>query len=168
MQVVSSLSFFLFSFHVHEKTILLASLPVSLLIVYDQFHALWFNIVGIFSMYPLLVREELYIPAWAVSTLFVLVLLSVYDFKEGSQRFILVSFRNDVNWPKHASLPPHPTHQMISSIVLLMGLCLLSHIVSPPPSLPDIFAVFISCYSCSLFVLSLLLFSSIQIYMHLG
>ena len=49
------------------------------------------------------------------------------------------------------------------SLTMLMGLCLLAHLVPPPPSLPDIFAVFISCYCCILFMLTMVYFSYVQL-----
>ncbi len=44
----------LLSFTVHEKSILLAVLPVSLLMWSEPVAMLWFNVVATFSMYPLL------------------------------------------------------------------------------------------------------------------
>ncbi|KAI9595936.1 glucosyltransferase [Syncephalis fuscata] len=55
----SALAFFLFSFQVHEKTILLPLLPITLLIVDEPVLVSWFTNVAVFSMYPLLRREGL-------------------------------------------------------------------------------------------------------------
>lgn len=55
-----SLCFFLFSFHVHEKTILLPLLPISLLTVVDYPDLFCFyHVLSAFSLYPLLVRDGL-------------------------------------------------------------------------------------------------------------
>jgi alpha-1,3-glucosyltransferase len=72
LQVNSSLSFFLFSFQVHEKSILLATLPVSLLTAHHPYFSVWFNLVATFSMYPLLVKDGLAVATWALSGLFML------------------------------------------------------------------------------------------------
>jgi len=57
----SALGFFLFSFQVHEKSILLALLPSSLLIMRKGkgFIAVWMQLVAVFSMFPLLQKDGL-------------------------------------------------------------------------------------------------------------
>ena len=44
----SALAFFMFSFQVHEKSILLPALPITLLILDEPFWSGWFNNVAIF------------------------------------------------------------------------------------------------------------------------
>ena len=55
----SSLAFFLLSYQVHEKSILLPMLPAALLFATEEapFLALSFGIVAAFSMFPLLRRD---------------------------------------------------------------------------------------------------------------
>ena len=55
----TSLSFFMFSFQVHEKSILLPLLPVALLVLDQTVCAEWLAYVSAFSMYPLLERDKL-------------------------------------------------------------------------------------------------------------
>jgi len=57
----SSLAFFLFSFQVHEKSILLAALPVCLLFPHDTLAVVWFLLISTFSMLPLLLKDGLVI-----------------------------------------------------------------------------------------------------------
>ncbi|KAF9366906.1 Glucosyltransferase-like protein [Mortierella sp. NVP85] len=57
--VNSSLSFFLFSFQVHEKSILVPALPITLLILDEPAEASLFVTLATFTMYPLLGREGL-------------------------------------------------------------------------------------------------------------
>jgi alpha-1,3-glucosyltransferase len=58
--VVSALGFYMFSFQVHEKAILLPLLPATLLMGGDaRLAGVLFNNVGAFTMYPLLVRDGL-------------------------------------------------------------------------------------------------------------
>ncbi|KAF9161197.1 Glucosyltransferase-like protein [Actinomortierella ambigua] len=67
----SSLSFFLLSFQVHEKSILLPALPVTLLIVDEPVVAPRFVSLACFSMYPLLYREGLAMPYLAMVGLWI-------------------------------------------------------------------------------------------------
>merc|ERR1711973_615297 len=63
--VNSALVFFLFSYQVHEKSVLLAALPVCLLMPYKPLECVWFLMISTFSMWPLLLKDGLalaYIP----------------------------------------------------------------------------------------------------------
>lgn len=64
----SSLAFFLFSFQVHEKSILLPLLPVSLLVLEEPVATTMFMNVAMFSMFPLLKREGLVL-AYYITTI---------------------------------------------------------------------------------------------------
>ena len=72
----SAWGFFLFSYQVHEKSVLLPLLPMTLLL--GSKHGLnkehrawigWANILGVWSMYPLLKRDELKVPYVVVTLL---------------------------------------------------------------------------------------------------
>ncbi|XP_046449819.1 dolichyl pyrophosphate Man9GlcNAc2 alpha-1,3-glucosyltransferase-like isoform X2 [Daphnia pulex] len=67
-----SLAFFLFSYHVHEKSILLVTLPVSIASPYFPFTAFWFLSISHFSMLPLYAKDDLILPAGAVLALYCL------------------------------------------------------------------------------------------------
>ncbi|KAG7661632.1 ALG6 [[Candida] subhashii] len=59
---INSLSFYLFSFQVHEKSILVPLIPISLLLLIDHNDInmiQWVNNVGTFSLYPLLKKDDL-------------------------------------------------------------------------------------------------------------
>ena len=72
--VASSLAFFLASFQVHEKSLLLALVPSAALIPTrcggethkDAYKSvvLWFQLVGMFTMHPLLLKDGQIIPYW--------------------------------------------------------------------------------------------------------
>ncbi|EOY04209.1 hypothetical protein QUC31_017368 [Theobroma cacao] len=68
----SSLSFYLFSFQVHEKSILLPLLPLSLLALEEPRSLLWLTHFAMFSMFPLLQRDKLVLAYMALYALFVL------------------------------------------------------------------------------------------------
>ncbi|ETN22969.1 hypothetical protein, variant [Phytophthora nicotianae INRA-310] len=59
---ICSLSFFLFSFQVHEKTILLPLLPISFLFAHNALLSGWFSVLSTFSMYFLLKKDGLVLP----------------------------------------------------------------------------------------------------------
>ncbi|CAI9772736.1 unnamed protein product [Fraxinus pennsylvanica] len=67
-----SFSFYLFSFQVHEKSILLPLLPASLLAVEEPFIFRWLIYYALLSMFPLLRRDDLILPYIALYGLFVL------------------------------------------------------------------------------------------------
>ncbi|KAM5574647.1 hypothetical protein ABKV19_013875 [Rosa sericea] len=72
----SAFSFYLFSFQVHEKSILLPLLPASLLAGEEPFLFTWMTLYALFSMFPLLHRDKLVLPYLAVSALFILLSLA--------------------------------------------------------------------------------------------
>ncbi|CAG8589039.1 4143_t:CDS:2 [Paraglomus brasilianum] len=69
-----SMAFFLFSFQVHEKSILLPLMPITLLIGDGEWEkskmVMWINSVGLFSLYPLLKKDELAIPYFVLFILY--------------------------------------------------------------------------------------------------
>ncbi|XP_031828552.1 dolichyl pyrophosphate Man9GlcNAc2 alpha-1,3-glucosyltransferase [Nomia melanderi] len=73
-----ALSFFLFSFQVHEKSILLVAIPVLLHFQNDPFPCFWFLIISHFSMLPLFMKDNLYSAYWITLIFFILITLWVY------------------------------------------------------------------------------------------
>ncbi|GAY43919.1 hypothetical protein CUMW_078250 [Citrus unshiu] len=72
----SSFAFYLFSFQVHEKSILLPLLPASLLALEERRPFKWLMFYGLFSMFPLLCRDKLVLPYFALHALFMLLYLA--------------------------------------------------------------------------------------------
>ncbi|XP_027925056.1 probable dolichyl pyrophosphate Man9GlcNAc2 alpha-1,3-glucosyltransferase isoform X1 [Vigna unguiculata] len=70
----SSFSFYLFSFQVHEKSILLPLLPATLLAVEEPFIFKWFTQFAMLSMFPLICRDNLVVAYLALLALFILIL----------------------------------------------------------------------------------------------
>jgi alpha-1,3-glucosyltransferase len=60
--VVSSLAFFLASFQVHEKSLLLSSVPAMALLTTEPLFVMWFQTLALFTMHPLLQKDELNTP----------------------------------------------------------------------------------------------------------
>ncbi|CAB4006200.1 Dolichyl pyrophosphate Man9 c2 alpha-1,3-glucosyltransferase [Paramuricea clavata] len=131
--VNSSLAFFLFSYHVHEKSILLVTLPASLLLPLQPLETIWFLFITLFSMIPLLEKDGLllaYIPCMLL--------------------FLLLAFSF------HLDLKRTPTtikFLFFSSIACCILLHVVSHLIVPPRKYPDIFPLLISMYSCGHFLL---------------
>ena len=66
----SSFAFYLFGYQVHEKSVLLPLLPVTLLAASEPMLATAMPLLAIFSMWPLLKRDGLEIPYVGVAALF--------------------------------------------------------------------------------------------------
>ncbi|GAA5986966.1 hypothetical protein JCM5350_000925 [Sporobolomyces pararoseus] len=126
--LTSSLSFFLFSFQVHEKSILLPLMPLTLLMGarekgYGRLDWEWgvlLNNVAVFSMYPLLKKDGL-TTQYIVLTLFWNYLIGYNPFNLRAGSFV-----------KLLSL---------TAYVSIFTLHLLELIATPPPHLPDLYPV---------------------------
>lgn len=138
-----SLAFFLFSYHVHEKSILLPALPVSLLAPYAPRAAFWFLSVAHFSCLPLYAKEDLVLPALAVLVLYCLLAHS--------------SFRKDSD---HIS-------GMVKFLAICSALgCLVlagvSLTIPPPSALPHLWTLLVSFWSFVHFSLFLAYYGYLQ------
>ncbi|XP_068676423.1 dolichyl pyrophosphate Man9GlcNAc2 alpha-1,3-glucosyltransferase-like isoform X2 [Montipora foliosa] len=129
--VNSSMAFFIFSYQVHEKSILLAALPVCLLLHHIPFECTWFLIISTFSMWPLLLRDGLALPYISCLLLFYAVSYHVFELQK----------------TKHL--------KQILFLLSMLG-CLCLHIgfavVRPPSRYPDLWPVLISLYSFAHFL----------------
>eukprot|EP01080_Neovahlkampfia_damariscottae_P001590 gene1590-12715_t len=79
----SSFTFFMFSFHVHEKAIIMIIIPMSILQYFDKkwkksFYLL--SIVGTWSVFPLLFKKEEYLIKWLILILFILI-FNIFELK---------------------------------------------------------------------------------------
>ncbi|KAI0768999.1 ALG6, ALG8 glycosyltransferase family-domain-containing protein [Trametes elegans] len=136
--LTSSLSFFLFSFQVHEKTILVPLLPMTLLLSgaspSEQTFELGMlmNNVAVFSMWPLLKRDGLGVQY--VALLILWNKLIGYNPFKSNRRSVL---------------------QLLSAVVYLA--CITLHVAevlfSPPARLPDLFPVLNVLVSTPVFAL---------------
>ncbi|KAJ7986298.1 hypothetical protein DPEC_G00338480 [Dallia pectoralis] len=156
--VNSSLAFFLFSFQVHEKSILLPALPVCLLLSDLPLPAIWFLQTSVFSMLPLFLKDGLFVPYAVTSSAFLF--YSVY----------LLSA------PQHSSekpsrLKPYSRLDLdrlarwtfYLSVAAMAGLSFTSVALAPPASLPDLFPLLVAVFSFLHFLGLLLYFNVVQI-----
>ncbi|GCC35929.1 dolichyl pyrophosphate Man9GlcNAc2 alpha-1,3-glucosyltransferase isoform X1 [Chiloscyllium punctatum] len=162
-----SLSFFLFSFQVHEKSILLAALPVLLLLHEIPFMATWFLLVSTFSMLPLLLKDGLLLPYTVTSLAFLLItttFLSAFE-KVSLEDLQLEQFSQGVRrCIPHFIIPPCLAKlAFLLSVIAMVVLSLISATQDPPPQLPDLFPVLVSLFSCIHFLIFLLYFNILHL-----
>ncbi|XP_018609718.1 dolichyl pyrophosphate Man9GlcNAc2 alpha-1,3-glucosyltransferase [Scleropages formosus] len=162
----SSLAFFLFSFQVHEKSILLAALPACLLLNELPLMSVWFLHTSTFSMLPLLLKDNLFQPYIITSLGFIVFSLylfsavdrsSVDDLRLGpccrltGTNFLWFSFSTVVKL------------QFALSVLTMAGLSFMSAALEPPAKLPDLFPVLVSACACVHFLGFLLYFNLVQL-----
>ncbi|KAE9417530.1 hypothetical protein Angca_006828, partial [Angiostrongylus cantonensis] len=129
--MISSLAFFLFSFHVHEKSILLAAVPALLLLPDHHHAAVWFLHISNTSLFPLCLKDG----TGLLLTLFIAYYIS-------------------------CSLTIHPSGKLLLPIYHLscltaVALCVMEWTLTPPARYPHIFPLFNAMYSCVHFLIFL-------------
>lgn len=137
-----ALSFFLASFQVHEKSILLALGPCALLLWQDPIFVEWFSFVCVWSIWPLLQVDRLQLAYGCTVTIFA----SLVWFRcigKGQLTVPTVFSGNIV-------LRAIPTLTYLG----MVGLHAAQWLVPPPPSLPDLYEVLWSVAGCGMFVLA--------------
>lgn len=187
-QINSSLAFFLFSYQVHEKSILLAAIPVALYFQYEPFACYWFLLISSFSMIPLIIKDGLLIAFFAL-TLFFAISISWLWFTES----YFLNNSNNEEISKNASKGKSKSkssnkkfkskqketkvdlnESIVTSRKLLTVLFYLSiggsvllafcnKFIKAPKNYPDLFPLLLSIYSCGHFILFCLYFNYRQI-----
>ncbi|KAG9304339.1 hypothetical protein G9A89_019901 [Geosiphon pyriformis] len=125
----SGLAFFLFAFQVHEKSILLPALPITLLILDEPLFSPWFINIAVFSLFPLLKKDDLVFPCFIL--FFLWNWLGSFFKQSGQPTFIKLIF-----WASH---------------ITMSFLLVTEYKLSPPKKYPDIYIVLNAIYSASLF-----------------
>ncbi|KAG7349443.1 dolichyl-P-Glc:Man9GlcNAc2-PP-dolichyl glucosyltransferase [Nitzschia inconspicua] len=137
-----ALSFFLASFQVHEKSILLALAPCTLLLWQDPDFVEWFSFVCVWSLWPLLQVDRLQLAYGCTVAIFASMVwfrrmgmgqLTVPTVFSGNVLLRIVPFL---------------------SYVGMIGLHVAQVVVPPPPTLPDLYEVLWSVMGCGMFVLA--------------
>lgn len=169
----SSLGFFLFSFQVHEKSILLAALPALLIFQLYPFECFWFLQIATFSMIPLLHKDGL-LMAYLALTLFTLTLLnlSIHALNNfnpvGKISFIDIfnigTFLQSDGSRKSTKFNIALVHTFYGSLVGQFLLLFAFIYLQPPPQLPFLWPLLISAYSCGHFLLFLIYFNYRQFF----
>uniref|UniRef100_A0A250Y172 Alpha-1,3-glucosyltransferase n=1 Tax=Castor canadensis TaxID=51338 RepID=A0A250Y172_CASCN len=164
-EVICALSFFLFSFQVHEKSILLVSLPVCLVLNEIPFMSTWFLLVSTFSMLPLLLKDELLMPSVVTVMAFFIACASFFPVfeKTSEEELQLKSFSISVRkyLPCFTFLPKIIQYLFFTSGIAMVLLTLMAVTLDPPQKLPDLFSVLVCFVSCMHFLFFLLYFNII-------
>jgi len=143
-----SLSFFLFSFQVHEKSILLVAIPVLMYAPQNAFMCSWFLSLTTFSMLPLLIRDNLLVPFISLSLIYFIVHYNIEK---------LISQQN-----KTSKLHLISNLSLFGCVILTF--CAIA--LRPPAKYPDLWPLIISVYSCIHFILFLIYFNFSQFMLH--
>ncbi|KAI9344927.1 glycosyl transferase [Obelidium mucronatum] len=146
--LTGSLAFFLFSFQVHEKSILIPLMPATMLLLDNAWEGSFFITTAMFSMYPLLRRDGLVIPTLALTLLFNLLFGWGAIFGSQAKAGLFVKI-------------------FVFGCYLFMG-CLIfgEELVNavPIPRYPDLYVVVNSFVSCNIFILLYLRYSFVQLF----
>ena len=142
----TSLAFFLASFQVHEKGILIALAPISLLAVDEPRFSMLFSIVATWSLWPLLVIDRLTDAYVCCVAIFV----CIYGLTGVSSSEVSFSAASNMSFT--------------ISLIIMIFMHLLELLYSPPQHLPDLFPVLWSLGGCGLFSIAYLgtLFALVQ------
>ncbi|KAG0726360.1 Dolichyl pyrophosphate Man9GlcNAc2 alpha-1,3-glucosyltransferase [Chionoecetes opilio] len=145
----ASLVFFLFSYHVHEKTILLAAVPACMLVSEEPFMTTWFLTVSTASLLPLMIQDGLTLPLLALGVLFMAL----------THHYILPSTEKVA---KRTRMWVWMRRTYFLSVAGLAFLTAATLFVQPPDRLPDLFPVLLAIYCCGHFVFFCLYFHYCQ------
>lgn len=163
--VSCALSFFLFSFQVHEKSILLVSLPVCLILSEIPFMSTWFLLVSTFSMLPLLIKDGLLVPSVVTVMAFFIVCATSFSIfeKVSEEELQLKPFSISIrkNLPGFTFLPRIIQYLFLISAITMVLLTLMTITLDPPQRLPDLFSVLVCFVSCLNFLFFLIYFNII-------
>lgn len=148
----SSMTFFLMSFQVHEKTILVPALPILLLFREHPMVVNWFAIVSTYSLQPLLMKDGQLIPY--------MILISTYTLVN------LEFFRKNttLSLSKLFTLSNLFIVIYLTSLLCCFILSGLAILFEPPPRYPDLHPTVNALYSCSHFTSFLLYFYYCQFF----
>ena len=137
----SALAFFLASFQVHEKSILLALAPLSLLYDADPTFCVWYSLVAVFSLWPLVVIDRLQTAYACLIVLFVCANNIRNELKAAGQvRHGFFESSKLVRWIPNASY------------LIMLGMHSIEAILpNPPEHLPDLYQVLWSVVGCGFF-----------------
>eukprot|EP01038_Epipyxis_sp_PR26KG_P014207 gene14207-19061_t len=150
----SSLAFFLASYQVHEKSILLCLVPLSLLIQHDPVFISWVQMLGTFTMFPLLKRDGLALPYVACIGIYLSIAMVIIANEIEGRNNDKENF-NETNHIKYfriggIDIKPLPWWIKTGGIALSYFGMLFLHVlelVYPPPSrYPDLFPALFSLY----------------------
>jgi len=144
----TSLAFFLASFQVHEKGIIIPLAPISLLAMNAPHFVSFFSIVATWSLWPLLAIDQLLDPYVCCLVIFMCI-----NSMAGVPPSQMPSYKKEVDIFSDKYITKYiPT---LSGVVMVL-LHLSELMIAPPSHLPDLFPVLWSFVGCGLFCISYL------------
>uniref|UniRef100_A0A8C1WK26 Alpha-1,3-glucosyltransferase n=1 Tax=Cyprinus carpio TaxID=7962 RepID=A0A8C1WK26_CYPCA len=164
--VNTSLAFFLFSFQVHEKSILLVALPVCLVFNEIPLIATWFLLTSTFSMLPLLLKDGLLLPYVVTSLAFLflsLYLLSALERSTEEELRLGLYRKLTQRWLPKLNLSRIIKWKFWFSLAAMAALSFTSVWLKPPAKLPDLFPVLVSVLSFLHFLGFIIYFNQVQL-----
>ncbi|XP_068445581.1 dolichyl pyrophosphate Man9GlcNAc2 alpha-1,3-glucosyltransferase [Clinocottus analis] len=162
--VNSSLAFFLFSYQVHEKSILLAALPVCLLLNDLPLMAVWFLQASTFSMLPLFLKDGLLVPYVVTSLAFLffsIYLLSALETCSEDELRLGAYHKLLFCLPK-LDLARIVRWKFYISVAVMAAVSVATVALVPPPHLPDLFPVLVSSTAFVHFLGTFIYFNIVQ------
>ncbi len=153
----TSLSFFLASFQVHEKSILLPLAPLSMLAVERPIIIFWFSIIALWSMWHLVVVDRLQVAYFALVILFLSYIMEMKKAVVQNEQPLNTTTTTTIhhyegNKTTLAVFKRSLTKYTVRlSSFAMIALHILETIISPPTHLPDLFPVLWVIVSCGCF-----------------
>ncbi|XP_018649914.1 dolichyl glycosyltransferase [Schistosoma mansoni] len=147
-----ALNFYLFSFQVHEKSILLVSIPALCLLPFYPISSFLFSLCSTLSMWPLLKKDGLQLASLCLTCIHTILGCFI----------ILKSNNGDKHVAERKKLQNSATSNNVTiSIILLIligysSLIIGDLLITPPVAYPDLFPLLSSIYSFTLFSLFML------------
>jgi alpha-1,3-glucosyltransferase len=139
---IVSFGFYLFSFHVHEKTIIVPYLAYLLCFFKIKEILPSFNLIAMFSMYPMLKRENQIIPYFVLSFSFYIVI-----------KIIISKYKNSEEVKKENNLRIFIfTLIEIISIIFIIGYHICEKIIPPPQKYPWFYPLINAVFSFTYFI----------------
>lgn len=133
--IICSLCFFLFSYHVHEKSILLVAIPVTLDFTHRPNCSFLFLCISTFSMLPLLIKDELFLPYISLFILYIVCSKNVL-----SNHVIRVTL-----WKNKLHL--HSEHLVNLSLMGCFVLSVIARFFPAPLAYPHLWSLIVCFYS---------------------
>ncbi|KAM9358000.1 dolichyl pyrophosphate Man9GlcNAc2 alpha-1,3-glucosyltransferase [Symphorus nematophorus] len=160
----SSLAFFLFSYQVHEKSVLLAALPVCLLLNDLPLVAIWFLLASTFSMLPLFLKDGLLVPYVVTSLAFLFFSIYLLSALEhcSEEELRLGAYRKILFFLPKLDMAYITRWKFYISVTAMAALSVVSVALVPPPRLPDLFPVSVSVAAFLHFLGTFVYFNIVQ------
>ena len=160
----TALAFFLASFQVHEKSILLVIAPASLLMFEFPTFVSWLSLVAMWSMWHLIRVDRLAIAYGACGILFIVVILPIFSMEEirDREKKTYTTSTSTIGRFFESYFYARICKRLVKlyfvqSILVMILLHVAEVVYTPPINMPDLFPMIWSIAGCSMFCISWLI-----------